>query len=420
MSIPGKTTARGNRAGTPSGDDQASGEGNALTYVRLVMVREFSTRVRTKPFLITNIIMIVAVVGAIIAASIIMSGLSGRDSVGVVGSASSLSARLTAVGDEQSHAVEAKQIDSAAAARDQVTAGDLDAALVPDGAQYSVIVKTKLSPELRSVIDTAVSGQASTEALRSLGVDPSKVAAAVAKSRVNVDAVDPPKPHAVQRLTIAWAALLLMFFQILMFGLYVANGVVEEKSSRVVEVLLATIRPLHLLWGKVIGIGAVGLVQLIVIGGCALAAVTATGIIDVSGTAVVVFASVVGWFILGYLFFAVLYAAAGSLVSRQEDVNVASMPITLLFMAMYIVSVLTVSDPTNKVGAVMAWIPPFSSMLMPLRVASGEANAVQIVLTVVLMLVVTAILAYVAARIYRHSILHSGDRLGWRQALRRG
>lgn len=405
---------------THTPDAGAPGRGDAWTNIRLVTAREFSTRVRTKPFLITNIIMVVAVVGALIAISIVMSNLSGHDSVGVTGSASKLSSQIESAGKQQSHAVATEHVDSPADARSAVASGDLDAALVPKkGGGVTAIVESEMSPELHGVLNAAVTSAATDRALADAGVDPGKVAAEVTKTSITVDAIDPPEAHAGQRLAIAWVAMLLMFFQILMFGLYVAIGVVEEKSSRVVEVLLATIKPLHLLWGKVIGIGAVGLLQLVIVGGFALITATATDVVTVSGTAVAVFASVVGWFIIGFLFFAVLYAAAGSLVSRQEDVNMAAMPIMLILMAMYMLSIFTLNDPSSSVGTVMSWIPPFSTMLMPLRVAAGVTGGVQIVVTVLSMVVLTGLLAVVAAKIYQRSILHSGDRISWRQAMRR-
>jgi ABC-2 type transport system permease protein len=212
--------------------------------------------------------------------------------------------------------------------------------------------------------------------------------------------------------------MILMFFQILMFGLYVAVGVVEEKSSRVVEVLLATIKPLHLLWGKVLGIGAVGLLQLAAYGVVGLAAGMATGLVTVTGLAVGVFASVLFWFILGFAFFAVSYAAAGSLVSRQEDVNSAATPITALVTVGYVLAQVTLAEPRGTVASVMSWVPPFSAMLMPRRIASGTSSLVQIFGSALLMLVVTAAFARVAARIYERSVLRTGSRVSWRDALR--
>jgi ABC-2 type transport system permease protein len=194
--------------------------------------------------------------------------------------------------------------------------------------------------------------------------------------------------------------------------------VVEEKSSRVVEVLLATIKPLHLLWGKVLGIGAVGLAQLAAYGLVGLGAGIATGLLTVTGTALGVFASVLGWFILGFAFFAVLYAAAGSMVSRQEDVNSTATPITMLVLIGYVLAQVTLADPHGTAAAVMSWIPPFSSMLMPLRIAAGTTNPVQIVGSAVLMVLATAALALVAARIYERSVLRTGKRVSWSDALR--
>src|SRR6185436_14728250 len=158
---------------------------------------------------------------------------------------------------------------------------------------------------------------------------------------VTVNALNPPDPDAGRRTALATIAVFLMFQQILGFGMAVAMGVVEEKTSRVVEVLLATIKPLHLLCGKVLGIGVIGLLQLAAYGVVGLGAGVGTGLVTVTGLAVGVFASVLFWFILGFAFFAVCYAAAGSLVSRQEDVNSAATPITMVVMAGYFLAQVT-------------------------------------------------------------------------------
>jgi len=195
-------------------------------------------------------------------------------------------------------------------------------------------------------------------------------------------------------------------------------GVVEEKASRVVEVLLATIKPLHLLWGKVLGIGAVGMVQLLAYGVVGLGAGIGTGLVTIPGTALAVFASVFGWFILGFAFFAVLYAAAGSLVSRQEDVNAAAGPITVLIIVMYLLAQATLNNPGGTLASVMSWIPPFSAMLMPLRIAAGVTNPMQIIGSALLMLAVIAGLAVAGATVYERSVLRTGTRVTWKHALR--
>lgn len=387
--------------------------------VALVARRELTTRARTKSFIISNAIVLVVILGGVIAASIFADDPEARSKLGLVGTAASLAKPLSATASLSGSPVQTSTLPDQAAARSRVVSGALDVAIVPKGnGSYTAIVDTRLPAELRAIIDSVVRQQAVGSALSGQGVNPATLDQAARRASVTVDAVDPPDPDSDQRTALAFIAMLLMFFQLLMFGLYVAMGVVEEKSSRVVEVLLATIKPLHLLWGKVLGIGAVGLAQLAAFGVVGLGAGLATGLLTVTGLAVGVFASVLGWFILGFAFFAVAYAAAGSLVSRQEDVNSASAPITMLVMVGYVLAQLTLADPTGTVPSVASWIPPFSAMLMPLRIASGTTTGVQIVGSVLLMLFATAALAVVAARIYERSVLRSGQRVSWSSALR--
>lgn len=387
--------------------------------VFLVARRELITRARTKSFLISNAVTLVLILAGIIVASALGGGSASRVRLGLVGSAASLSSPLTATGASSGNPINSSLLPDEASARAKLASGALDVAVIPRGrGGYAAVVEKKISGQVRSVIDSAVRQQAVDVSLRARGVNPATLAQAADRASVTVESIHPPKPHSGQRTALAYIAMLVTFFQILVFGLYVAVGVVEEKSSRVVEVLLATIKPLDLLWGKVLGIGAVGLVQLAAYGVVGLGAGIGTGLLTVTGTAVGVFASVLVWFILGYGFYAVLYAAAGSLVSRQEDVNSAAAPITLLIIVSYFLAQVTVRNPTGALAAVMSWIPPFSAMLMPLRIAAGATDAVQIIGSAALMVLATAGLAAAAARIYQRSVLRTGKRVAWTDALR--
>jgi ABC-2 type transport system permease protein len=196
-------------------------------------------------------------------------------------------------------------------------------------------------------------------------------------------------------------------------------GVVEEKSSRVVELLLSTVRPLQLLWGKILGIGAVGILQLAAYGAAGVGTGLATGMLTVTGTAISVFAGTLGWFVLGFAFFAVLYAAGGSMVSRQEDVNSTTMPLLLLIVAMFVAAINSVGDAESTLSNVLSWIPPFSAIMMPLRIAAGVAPLYQIVGTALIMAATTAALAVVASKIYQRSILRIGKTVTWKEAFAR-
>ncbi|MCZ4076634.1 ABC transporter permease [Rhodococcus sp. H36-A4] len=387
--------------------------------VRLIAKREFAVQVMKKSFVISNIIILAAIVGGIIAFSIFSGGDDDRDVIGVVGD-QSIAAVLQATGDAVGNPVEVRELSDAAAARSGVESGDVAVALVPENAgAYTAITDSELTGTLRAIIESSVQSQATDIALEAQGADRAALNAATTSATVTVDAIDPPDPEAGQRTALALSAVFILYAQIIGFGMYVAMGVVEEKSSRVVELLLSTVRPLQLLWGKIIGIGAVGILQLALYGIAGVGTGLATGVLTVTGAAISVFAGTLGWFILGFAFFAVLYAAGGSMVSRQEDVNSTTMPLLLLIMAMFFSAFYSVGDPESTLSSVLSWIPPFSAVMMPLRIAAGVAPVYQIVGTALIMLATTAALAVVAAKIYQRSILRIGKTVTWKEAFAR-
>ena len=394
---------------------------NSFSAVSLIAKREFTVQVMKKSFVISNVIILAVIVGGIIAFSIFSgSGDEERDVVGIAGD-QSIAAVVEATGDSVGSPVEVREVADAAAARSGVESGDLDVALVPDGTAgaYTAVTESDLTGTLRAVVEGSVATQATNTALARQGVDQNTLGAATSAATVTVDAIDPPDPEAGQRTALALSAVFLLYAQIIGFGMYVAMGVVEEKSSRVVELLLSTVRPLQLLWGKILGIGAVGILQLALYGIAGVGAGLGTGVLTVTGAAVSVFAATLAWFILGFAFFAVLYAAGGSMVSRQEDVNSTTMPLLILIMAMFFAAFYSVSDPESTLANTLSWIPPFSAIMMPLRIAAGVTSPVQIVGSAVLMVITTAILAMGAAKIYQRSILRIGKTVSWKEAFSR-
>ncbi|MBY4127851.1 ABC transporter permease [Rhodococcus fascians] len=394
---------------------------NSFSAVSLIAKREFTVQVMKKSFVISNVIILAVIVGGIIAFSIFSgSGDEERDVVGIAGD-QSIAAIVEATGDAVGSPVEVREIADAAAARSGVESGDLDVALVPDGTAgaYTAVTESDLTGTLRAVVEGSVATQATNTALAQQGVDQSELAARTGAATVTVDAIDPPDPEASQRTALAFSAVFLLYAQIIGFGMYVAMGVVEEKSSRVVELLLSTVRPLQLLWGKILGIGAVGILQLALYGIAGVGAGLGTGLLTITGAAASVFAGTLFWFVLGFAFFAVLYAAGGSMVSRQEDVNSTTMPLLILILAMFLAATSSISDPESTLSNTLSWIPPFSAIMMPLRIASGVASPLQIIGTAVLMIVTTAILAIGAAKIYQRSILRIGKTVSWKEAFAR-
>jgi len=223
-----------------------------------------------------------------------------------------------------------------------------------------------------------------------------------------------PRGARVHRLAIT----LLLYGQLLTYGFWVAIGVVEEKSSRVVEILLSAIRPRQLLAGKVLGIGLLGAAQLllVVVAGVALALLA--GSLDVKGDILGTVAVIMLFFPLGFALYACLFASAGALVSRQEDLQSTTTPLTILIVGSYIVSFTALQDPGGTLAKVASLVPVSSPLVMPPRLALGQASAVEVLAAVAILLLTIAAVIGFAARVYERAVMRTGKPVRLREALR--
>jgi ABC-2 type transport system permease protein len=200
--------------------------------------------------------------------------------------------------------------------------------------------------------------------------------------------------------------------------MWVATGVSEEKASRIVEMLLSCIRPQQLLAGKIIGIGVLGLAQLVTIAGFAIVLALATGTDVVPSSAIWAALLVIGWFILGYAFYASLFAAAGSLVSRMEELQNVIVPINLTILVSFIISIGSLQDPNSTLAVVASILPVSAALAMPVRIVLGAATGWQIALSLVLLIGSAVALVPVGARLYSGAVLRTGSRVKLRDAWR--
>ena len=202
---------------------------------------------------------------------------------------------------------------------------------------------------------------------------------------MSVNALSPVNAARMEQIVIGLLVAGTLYVTLIIYGQFVAAGVIEEKSNRIVEILLATVRPWQLMLGKITGIGLVALVQVVLVAGVALVLASATKLVSIPTLSVDVVISGVVWFVLGYLIYALLFAAAGSMVSRQEDVTSVALPVILVLVAAWILA-LTVAapDPGSTATTVFSFIPLFSPVIMPVRIAAGVAPFWQVAISVVL------------------------------------
>jgi len=206
---------------------------------------------------------------------------------------------------------------------------------------------------------------------------------------------------------------------VLTYGQRITSGVVEEKSSRVVEILLSSIRPAQLLIGKVLGIGATPLVQVAALVAAFFIVASATGSNVLHGAAAGVVVIGALWMVLGYAMYCTMFAAAGSMVSRESDANNITFPVVIPLLVAYVLSfnvIFSASSPGFY--KVLAYIPLTAPIASTVEYAIGGIGVLGVAISLVVSAALTAVLARVAAKIYENSILRTGARISLREALR--
>ena len=414
---------------------------NASTAVKTVFVRELREHLLKKSSLITLIIMAVAAVGGIFVADY-MTSKSDNDAVkiAVVGEApfaDSLAVATAemkdangsdsadaAAGAFATASLSPLEITSAAddkAARAAVTDGDADAALVPDtaeGKEGSWKLLADDAPSwLAPMLQESLQKQNEAMLLSENGINPGEFFSKTQSAAVSVESLDEAKDEKMPAMLITLIGVMVMMTAILVFGGAVATSVIEEKSSRVIEIILSTVRPAHLLAGKILGAGLAGIIMMSVLTASAAVALMITGLaesFDVPWSAVWL---LVPCFILGYFFFAALYAASASLVSRMEDFQGAQMPVLVFSLITMYVPLFGWSKLDSTVMQIASWIPPVSITTAPLQYAVGNFSALQLVASLLIMVVGVAAVIALAAWIYPRNVLRTGAAVSWKKAL---
>ncbi len=386
--------------------------------VALIARREIGERLRSKAFGVSTLLSLVVLVVVVFVAGAASGGGSTTYDIGVVGEHPAAVARgvgsLVAGSEEIDAAVDitVQQYPDAAAAERAVSDGDLDVALVGT----AIVVSGGIDERLEALIQSANRQEAVGTALRDAGVSPADVAAATSAPGLTIDELEPDDPDD-DRAQLAFIGTVLLYGQLLGFGYWVAAGIVEEKASRVVELLLAKTSASRLLAGKILGIGLLGFVQLVGFVGLGLGLAAASGRVDLpSGTARVA-VEVVAWFVLGFALYACLFAVGGAIASRPEELQGTTMPITLVAMGAFFTAIFTSGEPGGIVARVATFVPPAAPMVLPVRAAAGELPLWEAVVGVGLVLATIAVVVPLAARIYAGGALFTRGQITLRTAL---
>jgi ABC-2 type transport system permease protein len=391
-----------------------------LRSVWLVARREIIERGRSRGFLFSVLFTTALVVGSIIIPPLLF-GADDPTPVGIVEPApAGLDLALQAV---------AAQVDAELVVQTYRDDAAADAALAAEQVEAVVDVPADLSGpgEVRfaenandglvSLVSLAVSSLRMEELLTEAGVDPGALAGVQAPPEV-VE-LEPSSEDDEGQFLLANIGSVLILVGIFSFGFTVLTGVVEEKQSRVVEVVLSTVRPKDLLMGKVLGIGILGLLQLAIFGIAAVAAASFTGGIPLPSTTPGAVVMLVIWFILGYALYATALGFLGALASRMEEASNASTPVTVVAMVSYFAALFGVtSDPDGVVATVTTYLPPSAPFVVPLRAAFDAISPIEIALSMVITIIGIYVLFTIGARVYAGAVLQTAGRMKIRDAWR--
>ena len=386
--------------------------------VRLVAIREIQERLRGRIIWVTTALITVLVVAAIVVPAVlhqppkpIVVGLGGRP-------AQRLSSALKQTAASADVNVKTMALASPSQARREVREGKVDAAVVLAGPGLTVTVQQDLSSQLRVVLEVTATRAQQVGILAEAGVPPAVITHSLAPASVRTKVLNPPTPDRTGRAFAAVAAGILLYVALLANGGRLAASAAQEKTSRIAEVLLSVLRPSQLLTGKVIGVGLCGLGQLTVVVMAGLLANAAVGSSQVPSTLWALLPATLLWFLLGFALYALAFAAAGSLVARQEDVQAVTMPFTLMLVGAFLLTYAAVADPAAAWVRPLSFLPPLAPILMPVRIALGHVGWWEVLVASLLMLAAIAGMARLAGRIYASSLITSGPRIRWRAALR--
>lgn len=390
----------------------------------LVAMREITEALRARSTRILLAISAVAVAAIVVIANF-AAGDDGTPTtdIAVVGPPSAgETAAYGAIGDAIGTNIVVTPYSDDAAARSAVDDG-ADVAIVDDGATLVTDEPVDLTAgdsTLATVINVLRSDLALSSGLAEAGLDDDAIADVRDTPLPTVESLHADDDDSIDTGRVGLAVIMnvLLFLLLQTYGGWILQGVTREKSSRVVEVLLSAITPRQLLIGKVIGIGVVALINATVLVAVALVTSKIVGLDVLDDFRVGDIALGGVWFLAGYALYCSAFAAAGALCSRPEDAQGAAMPIMLPMLAGYIVGFTAFGGATTLLW-VMAFFPPTAVLAMPVLYALGEVPFAGMLLSLAVTLAAAWVIARIGAKIYERSILRTGKRLSWKDALSR-
>ncbi len=387
-----------------------------MRNILLVARRELQAGIMKRSFVVTTAIMVALLMVGIFVLNYFMtreSADSNGEQIVFTSESGPLMDPLERAAAEGGLNLEPVAVESAQQGEAALAQGDATAFISGIPPQITITFESSPNQTVVAALTKVLQDQTMAEQVENLGGDPTEFAQTIASAVPNVTVLDADGDEFGPEYLLAIVVTALLLFGLMTSGSIISMGVVEEKASRVVEILLATIRPSQLFAGKVLGAGLIGLVQLLIYGGAIFAAVKITGLFEGFDIPVgMPLLAMIGWFIIGFASIGTLWGALSSLVSRQEDVGSITAPMIFMTMIPFYVGIYLVPNaPESSWTTNLSIAPFFAPFVMPVRQAITAVPSWQLVLAVALNIAVVPLIVWIAGTVYQRSILHTGSRM---------
>lgn len=381
----------------------------------IVTLREVTVMVRDKSFIITTLITVALIVGSVVFAGI-MGDKTTTSTIAFAenGRTADLlaSANELAISNDQKIELTAHPVPSGDNALETLRAKDADLVLAPTPDGYSLTALKEVPGSVQSLLGDAASAQALEFNAGKLGVSPESLTAGSTVSPVLLDGDSERNSMA---MVMGFIFSFLFYMSAMIFGMPIANSVVEEKQNRVVEILATAIPIRQLLAGKIIGNLILAMGQLCLFVGIGLLALTMVPT-EIPFISVVIATS--GWFLAfflaGFLILAAVWAALGAMASRTEDLQQSTGPVIMVLVAV----LFTGMYAKGSLLVVASYIPVVSSVAMPIRLLSSDVPLWEPIASLAVAIAAAWAMVLLGERIYRRAIMQTGSALSWRKALK--
>ncbi len=404
-----------NRDGSaPSSQDARTRSAGTQPPWLIVTLREVMIKVRDRSYAISTLVTLVLIVAGVVFNAFMMN--RGDDYTVAVQSDSATT--VVQLADEAGRADDgnvtftAVEADSDDAAVDLVRAEEADAALLQGaGGAWQLTGKTEIDSGISQLVGEALNAFVLESNAAAVGTTAEQL---LSGAELEQTLLEGSAENQLLATIAGFVFSFLFYMASIIFGMAIANSVVEEKQNRVVEILATAIPIRQLLYGKVLGNTILAMVQLALYGGAALLALNLTGTADLVGSIIPASGWFLVFFLFGFLILAAIWAVLGSLASRPEDLNNNSTPVMALIFGALFVGLFA----SGQFLVIASYIPVVSSVAMPIRVLNSPVALWEPLLSLVIALAAAVALLHLGEKIYRRAVMQGGGALSLRKAMK--